>query len=148
MFIQKTKKETNMRDLSCSGHLYELENFEDKTNVALCLHSQLVGNSKSRDGQFNRVSIPLVIRILSESKAAKRNYLTNYFEDIKPEVLFFKTKFNHLDKSLETEANCIKELATNLTKEIDEFFSDKKNETITFQGLKLLPNKQIVMLYH
>lgn len=124
-----------------------LENFEDKTNIALCLHSQFKENEKN-DTQFNRVSIPLVIRILSESKAAKRNYLTNYFEDIKPEVLFFKTKFNHVDTSLETEANCIKELATSLTKEIDEFFSDKKNETIIFQGLKLLPNKQIVMLYH
>ena len=127
-----------------------LEGFEDKISIATCLQAQLKLNEQESEPQFKRISIPLIIRILSESKAAKRNYFYNYFEEEdKPAVVIFKSKHRSFEpKDLDEEAEYTAKLATDIKSEIDSLFSDTMNKDIIFHGLRCLDDGHIAMAYN
>jgi len=127
-----------------------IENFEDKEPIALCLQSQLGFNKTTNDGYFNRLSIPLVVRVFSESKAFRNNTFTNFFESKRPEYLFFGTTADEQQSgfSLEEEAKQVSEIAFEIRRELDEAFRDKRDTEIVFHGFGRLVDGTIFMAYN
>jgi len=125
-----------------------LEGFDDKISIATCLQAQFKMNEVEHNPQFKRISIPLVVRMLSESKAAQRNYFHNFFENTKPLWASLNTVFKDFHtENLEEEADQTAVLAAKLTKEIDALFADTKNKDIVFHGLHCLNNGNIMLAY-
>lgn len=128
--------------------------FEDKLGVATCLQAQVITNEGSDcHPSFKRISVPLVVRFLSESKCAKRNHFCNYFDGEEPLQMIFKAKytpFEYVDGdpiNLDNEAAAVAQLASDIAKEIDESFSDVMNRDIVFHGFRCLDNGTIIMSY-
>lgn len=125
------------------------ELFDDKVPISLCLQAQIKYNeTKEFHPQFMRLSIPLVVRVLAESKAYKRNYFVNYAEGKKPQITILNTKFKPFEvENLDEEANYTAQLASNITKEFDSLFADISNEEITFYGLGCLNDGTITLSF-
>lgn len=128
-----------------------VENFVEKTPIALCLQAQLKLNERvDLDPAFRRWSIPVIIRMFSESKAFKRNHFTNLFdEDDKPTIAFLRAKFSPPanQEDLELEAELLTKLAATLKEEIDYLFRDRKGATITFHGISHTPQGDLMLHY-
>ena len=117
-------------------------------SVALCLESQRLFNEKTDlPADFKRLSIPVLRRLVAESKAFKNNFFVDFQESShKPEVFIFNTKlkapvFNiawATDEQkaafLEQEANYTAEFSKKLSEEFDQLFKDQTNKKIYFQG--------------
>lgn len=126
-----------------------IEGFEEKEPIALCLQSQLEFNETTQvqNDFFRKISLPLVIRAFSESKAFKNNYFTNYFESPRPEYMFLRAKVNE-EVADEGAPEEVARLATEIAKEIDEAFADRKNAEIIFQGFGTLVDGTIFMAFN
>lgn len=131
-----------------------IENFVEKTPIALCLHAQVKLNEKvDLDPAFRRWSIPLIVRMFSESKAFKRNHFTNLFdEQDKPTIAFLRTKFiapqpPNRTADLQYEAELVAKMAVALKEEIDYLFRDRKGATITFHGISHTPQGDLILHY-
>jgi len=131
-----------------------VESFVDKTPIALCLQAQLKLNEKAElDPAFRRWSIPVIVRMFSESLAFKRNHFTNLFdEEAKPTIAFLRTKFvppqqPNRESDLEYEAELVVKLAESLRAEIDCLFRDRKGATITFHGISHNDQGHLVLHY-
>lgn len=128
-----------------------LENFTEKTPIALCLQAQIRLNERvDLDPAFRRWSIPILIRMFSESKAFKRNHFTNLFdEEEKPTIAFLKAKFLAPlgCDGLQHEADLVANLALSLKEEIDYIFRDRKGATITFHGISHTARGDLMLHY-
>jgi hypothetical protein len=131
------------------------ERFEDKTNISLCLQSQLKYNeSNNIDATFKLISIPLLIRIFSESKAFKRNQFVNYLEDAKPsQIVTFGIKLDKIEtkkdeSKLDKYAEKTASIAQYIMKELDEAFADVNNQEIIFHHFGILKDGTITMAFN
>jgi len=126
------------------------ETFEEKEPISLCLQSQFEFNETPQAGEakFKRLSIPLVVRVFSESKAFKNNYFCNYFESKRPEYIFFRASLDETFSSLEEEAEAVTNLAADMTKEIDEAFFDRREAEVIFHGFGTLIDGTIFMAFN
>lgn len=132
-----------------------IENFEDKVSIALCLQSQLQFNENSKNREltedevtFNAISIPLVVRVFSESKAFNRNRFVNYFESKRPEYLFLSTSIEDMPEDVNERAEFLAKLSKDVAEEIDEYFSDKFHSEITFQGFGRMVDGTLFLAYN
>jgi hypothetical protein len=135
-----------------------LKNFgsDKKESIAGCLQAQLTFNESKDDlpPTFRRLSIPLVIRVFSESKAFQRNnFSLPYKQEGEPKTLMFHAKlkeFNydeHTKVNLDEEAKHSADLAKAMTIELDEAFGDSKNMDVEFLGFGCLNNGTLLMYY-
>jgi hypothetical protein len=135
-----------------------LQNFSPnkKESIAGCLQAQLTFNESKDDlpTTFRRLSIPLVIRVFSESKAFERNnFSLPYKEEGEPKTLMFHSKlkeFNYdgqVRVNLDEEAKHSADLAKSIKIELDEAFGDSKNMDVEFLGFGCLNNGTLLMYY-
>ena len=128
-----------------------LQVFEGKESAAAqCLQAQLSLNEDAVEGnpQFKRISIPVLVRALSTSKAFRTNEFRALDSIDEHDVHFFKTRFKTtVVGELQEEADMTAALAEALRDEIDSLFSDRQRTTIQFGGIDLLPNNLIVLYY-
>lgn len=127
-----------------------LEGIKDKESIALCLDTQVKLNESetySEFPQFKRMTIPILRRLFGVCEAFKRNNFINYNENNKNEVLLFKTRFNYKCENLDQEVEYCATLTENLAKELDVFFRDQLNATITFNGIGVMSDGTIMFNY-
>ncbi len=132
-----------------------LHGCHDPENLALCLHTQVKFNeTHGIDPDFNRISIPLLVRLFEMSKTIKRNNFVNYLIEVAwPNVFTFKTKAipprQPKDKihNINIEANWLEESVKKWAKEIDEHFRNTKDREIIFCGMRKLDDGTLVMHY-
>lgn len=122
---------------------------DEALSLATCLESQRKMNETLDDIEFKRVSLPLVRRIYSESKAVERNHFINYFENtVYHNNYIFKNKFPKIDGSLEEQTEATAALASKMAKEIDVLFADQRNSKISFNGFDIMEDNSIVMYFN
>jgi hypothetical protein len=130
-----------------------LENFnsDKKESIAGCLQAQWTFNESKDDlpTTFRRLSIPLVIRVFSESEAFQRNNFTlPYKQEGEPKTLMFHAKYDESTKiDLDREAKHCADLAKLMKEELDEAFGDSKNMEVEFMGFGCLNNGTLLMYY-
>ena len=116
---------------------------EKKENIAKCLQAQVDFNEEVEgSAQFNRLSVPLLVRMFAESKAFNRNHFSaGQCDDREIVTHMFKRKYDppKVDGvgTLDKEAEYVAELSENLMREVDVLFGDKFNKYIEFHGISL-----------
>lgn len=128
-----------------------LENAKNKLALALCLEAQKRYNESAPDmsATLRRLTIPLLVRMLTGSKAATRNNFINYFDEGQaPKTHIFKSKLLTFNGDLQAEADFCAKLAESMTTELDELFKDKMHNDIIFKGLDCLKDGTIIMHYN
>lgn len=133
-------------------HLNLASVFDDTLPISLCLDAQRRFNEQHNfDPQFNRMNVPLVIRMFRESKAYKRNHIANFRENVDAQIYMFKTKWNPPNVDgvgrLDSERGYLEQLAPEITKEFDDLFMDVMNEEIIFYGIGCLNDGTLTLTF-
>lgn len=131
---------------------------EKQKNAARCLQSQVAFNEKlgnvSENSQFKRLSVPLLVRMLSKSNAFERNNF-DISDDLSEarNIHVFNTKFappiyqEGQSNFLEQEAVYTADFASQILVEFDELFRDQFNKYIVFHGFETTDSGQILLHY-
>ena len=130
---------------------------EKQRNAARCLQSQVAFNEKLEkleNSQFKRLSVPLLVRMLSQSNAFERNNF-DISDDLNEanNTHFFNTKFappiyqEGQSNFLEQEAVYTADFASQILVEFDELFRDQFNKYIVFHGFETTDSGQVLLHY-
>lgn len=119
-----------------------------KYNALLCLESQVDFNGEAdHNRDFNRISIPVLVRALSTSQVFSRNSFVKAESDHTAEAHIFNVKYKppvtdmtdmtieQQNKFLQKEANYVAEFSKSIREELDSLFKDQYDKNIYFHGI-------------
>lgn len=120
---------------------------EKKYNALLCLESQVEFNHESNFGDFNRISIPTLVRALSSSQVFNRNRFRKAEPEHVAESFIFNVKFKppvtgmvnmtieQQNLFLQQEADYVAQFSKSIREELDSLFKDQYDKNIYFHGI-------------